>query len=220
MNHPVEQSVIQLLGGLLLLTVFVMLSIRRIFTMIRVFTVQGIILTANAVFVGAISGENHLFLLAFFTLVLKVVVLPVLLFRLIHRLRLRGDVEVVVNVPLTMVTGILIVVFASSLAAPLTMMASTISRGLIGFGLSTVLLSFLVILSRRKAITQVLGLLSLENGLLFSAINATYGMPMIVEFGVALDVLVGTLLFGVFFFQIRESFENLDLERLEKTWED
>lgn len=220
MGHPVAQSAIQLLGGLLLLTVFVMLSIRRIFTMIRVFTIQGIILTANAFFVGMISGEYHLVFLAIFTLLLKVILLPVLLFRLIRRLKIRGEVEVVVNVPLTMVTGILVVLLSSSLAAPLSQMGSTISRGLIGFGLATVLLSFLVVLTRRKAVTQVLGLLSLENGLLFTAINATYGMPMIVELGAAFDVLVGALLFGVFFFQIRESFENLDLERLEKTWED
>ncbi|MHB8423169.1 MAG: hypothetical protein ACYC9S_07195 [Leptospirales bacterium] len=220
MPHPLEQSLIALLGGLLLLTVFAMLAIRRIFSMIRIFVLQGLILSASTLVVGLVSGEIHLLFQALFTFVLKVILLPVLLFRLIHRLRLRGDVEVVLNVPMTMVTGIFVVIFSYGLASPLSRMASTVSRGLIGVGLATVLLSFLVILTRRKAITQVLGLLSLENGLLFSATNATYGMPMIVELGVALDVLVGALLFGVFFFQIRESFENLDLDRLERTWED
>lgn len=220
MPHPLEQSLIALLGGLLLLTVFAMLSIRRISSMIRIFVLQGLILSASTFIVGLVSGEKHLLFQAFITLFLKAVVLPFLLFRLIQRLRLRGDVEVVLNVPATMVTGIFVVIFSYAVASPLSQMAMTISRGLIGVGLATVLLSFLVILTRRKAVTQVLGLLSLENGLLFSATNATYGMPMIVELGVALDVLVGTLLFGVFFFQIRESFEKLDLERLERTWED
>lgn len=220
MPHPLEQSLIALLGGLLLLTVFAMLSIRRIYSMIRIFVLQGLILSASTLVVGLVSGEKHLLFQALFTFALKVVLLPVLLFRLIRRLRLRGEVEVVLNVPMTMVTGIFVVIFSYGLASPLSRMASTVSRGLIGVGLATVLLSFLVILTRRKAVTQVLGLLSLENGLLFSATNATYGMPMVVELGVALDVLVGALLFGVFFFQIRESFENLDLDRLERTWED
>ncbi len=220
MNHPFEQSLIGLLGGLLLLTVFAMLSIRRIFSMIRIFVLQGVILSASTLTVGLVAGERHLLLQAGFTFVLKAVVLPVLLFHLIRRLRLRGDVEVVLNVPVTMVAGILLVIFSFAVASPLARMAMTVSRGLIGVGLATVLLSFLVVLTRRKAVTQVLGLLSLENGLLFSATNATYGMPMIVELGVALDVLVGTLLFGVFFFQIRDNFEKLDLDRLERTWED
>ncbi|AFS53936.1 Hydrogenase-4 component E [Leptospirillum ferriphilum] len=220
MNHPFEQSLIGLLGGLLLLTVFAMLSIRRIFSMIRIFVLQGIILSASTLTVGLVSGERHLLFQSLLTFLLKVVLLPVLLFRLIRRLRLRGDVEVVLNVPVTMVAGILLVIFSFSVASPLARMAMTVSRGLIGVGLATVLLSFLVVLTRRKAVTQVLGLLSLENGLLFSATNATYGMPMVVELGVALDVLVGTLLFGVFFFQIRDNFEKLDLDRLERTWED
>jgi Hydrogenase 4 membrane component (E) len=96
-------------------------------------------------------------------------------------------------------------------------MANTVSRGLIGVGLAALLLSFLMMITRRKAVTQVLGFLGMENALFFSAINATYGMPMVVELGVAFDVLVGTFVFGIFFFQIRETFESFDLKHMDNT---
>ena len=94
--------------------------------------------------------------------------------------------------------------------------ASTATRNAIGIAVAVILLSFLTMITRRKAITQVVGFLSMENGLFFAATSATYGMPMVVELGIALDVLVGVLILGVFFFQIREQFDSLDLKHLEK----
>ena len=85
-----------------------------------------------------------------------------------------------------------------------------------GLALASVMLSFLMMITRRKAIPQVIGFLAMENGLFFAATSATYGMPMVVELGIALDVLVGMLILGVFFFQIREQFDSLDLRHLEK----
>jgi hydrogenase-4 component E len=126
-------------------------------------------------------------------------------------------VEVLLNVPTTMVAGLFVVVFSFALSAPISEMANTVSRGLIGVGLAALLLSFLMMITRRKAVTQVLGFLGMENALFFSAINATYGMPMVVELGVAFDVLVGTFVFGIFFFQIRETFESFDLKHMDNT---
>ena len=110
---------------------------------------------------------------------------------------------------------VLVVVFAFGLAQPISHLASTASRDTIGIAVAVVLLSFLTMITRRKATSQVIGFLSMENGLFFGAMSATYGMPMIVEFGVALDVLVAVLVLGVFFFQIREQFDSLDLHHLE-----
>jgi hydrogenase-4 component E len=85
---------------------------------------------------------------------------------------------------------------------------------------AVVLIAFLTMITRRKAMSQVIGFLSMENGVLFGAVSATYGMPMIVEFGVALDVLVAMLVLGVFFFQIREQFDSLDLKNFESLKEE
>jgi len=152
---------------------------------------------------------------ALLTLALKVILLPWLLRRLIRRLHVYWDSEPLLNIPVTMLVGVMVVVFAFGLAQPITALASTATRNSIGIALAVVLLSFLTMITRRKATSQVVGFLSMENGLFFGAMSATYGMPMIVEFGVALDVLVAVLVLGIFFFQIREQFDSLDLHHLE-----
>ena len=125
------------------------------------------------------------------------------------------DTEPLLNISGTMLVGLLVVIFAFGLAQPIAALASTATRSAIGIAVAVILLSFLTMITRRKAMSQVVGFLSMENGLFFGAMSATYGMPMIVEFGVALDVLVAVLVLGVFFFQIREQFDSLDLHHLE-----
>ena len=147
---------------------------------------------------------------------LKVLLLPWLLHRLIRGSTCNWDVERLINIPTTMLIGIVLVVFAFNLAVPISQLASTVTRATLGIALACVMLSFLMMITRRKAIPQVIGFLSMENGLFFAATSATYGMPMVVELGIALDVLVGMLILGVFFFQIREQFDSLDLKHLEK----
>ena len=214
---PPTSPLVGFLGSALLLSSFAMLSMRRMASLVRIFALQGILLTLSPLSVALAAGEPHLFFSALFTLAFKVLLLPILLFRLLERLHIRGEVEVLLNVPVTMVAGLFVVVFSFALAAPISEMANTVSRGLIGVGLAALLLSFLMMITRRKAVTQVLGFLGMENALFFSAINATYGMPMVVELGVAFDVLVGTFVFGIFFFQIRETFESFDLKHMDNT---
>jgi hydrogenase-4 component E len=142
--------------------------------------------------------------------------LPWLLHRLILKLDVRWDVEGLINIPTTMLLGIVLVVFAFNLALPISQLANTVTRATLGIAMASVMLAFLMMITRRKAIPQVIGFLAMENGLFFAATSATYGMPMVVELGIALDVLVAMLILGVFFFQIREQFDSLDLQHLEK----
>ncbi len=144
------------------------------------------------------------------------VALPWLLHRLIDRLNMRWDVETLINIPTTMLVGIVLVIFSFNLALPISQLAGTITRSTLGIAMASVLLSFLMMITRRKAVPQVIGFLAMENGLFFAATSATYGMPMVVELGIALDVLVGAFIFGIFFFQIRETFDSLDIHHLEK----
>ena len=148
------------------------------------------------------------------------VLLPWLLHRLIRRLEVYWDTEPLLNVPGTMLVGLVTVVFAFGLAQPIAELANTATRNAIGIAVAVILLAFITMITRRKAMSQVVGFLSMENGLFFGAMSATYGMPMIVELGIALDVLVAMLVLGVFFFQIREQFDSLDLHHLESLKED
>ncbi|HQT25352.1 MAG TPA: formate hydrogenlyase [Burkholderiales bacterium] len=207
---------INLLASILLLLAFAMLSQRRIKSLVSLFMVQGMTLFTNTIVIASTTGQDHLYYSALLTLSLKVVILPWILFRMIRQLNVEWDVETLINIPSTMLVGIAIVIVSFNLALPIAHLAGTITRGTIGIAMACVLLSLLMMITRSKAISQVIGFLSMENGLFFAATSTTYGMPMVVELGVALDVLVGVLILGVFFFQIREKFESLDLKHLEK----
>jgi hydrogenase-4 component E len=212
----VSAQLINLLAALMLLIAFAMLSQRRILTLIRLFAMQGAVLTANTFLVALTTGQVHLYFSAALTLMLKVMLLPWILHRLIDRLNIRWDVETLLNIPTTMLMGIVLVILAFNVALPISELAGTITRGTLGIAMAAVLLALLMMITRRKAVPQVIGFLSMENGLFFAATSATYGMPMVVELGIALDVLVGTFIFGIFFFRIRETFDSLDIHHLEK----
>ena len=217
MTHlPFNQQLLNACAALLLLLSFAMLSQRRIVSLVSLYAVQGAVLAAATLLLAWRTGEGNLYVSALLTLALKVAFLPWLLHRLIRRLEVYWDTEPLLNISGTMLAGIMIVVFAFGLAQPITQLASTTMRNAIGIAVAVVLLAFLMMITRRKAMSQVIGFLSMENGLFFGAMSATYGMPMIIELGVALDVLVAVLVLGVFFFQIREQFDSLDLHHLER----
>ncbi len=213
-SHLIAQLLNLLAAGLLLLS-FSMLSRRRTQRLINLYAWQGSILFLSTCLVAYDAGLQELWYSAALTLLLKVILLPVILHRLIQRLGAQWDTEPVVNIPLTMLAGLALVIFAFGLAEPVSHLATTITRNTLGIALAVILLSFLMMITRRKALTQVIGFLAMENGLFFAATSATYGMPMVIELGIALDVLVGVFILGIFFFQIREQFDSLDLHHLE-----
>jgi hydrogenase-4 component E len=213
-------QLINLFAAILLMLSFAMISQRRILSLIHLFTAQGMTLVAATVLVGYATHQPHLYVSAGITLALKVILIPLLLYRVINRLDVRWDVETLINIPMTMVIGIALVIFAFNLALPISKLSVSVARGTLGIALACVLLSFMMMITRSKAVPQVIGFLSMENGLFFAATSATYGMPMVVELGIALDVLVGILILGVFMFHIREEFDSLDISHLEKLKED
>jgi hydrogenase-4 component E len=220
MQMSLTLQFINLLAALLLLIAFAMLSQRRILSLINLFALQGFVLALSTFVVAYSTAQHHLYYSAGLTLLLKVLLLPWLLHRLIRKLNVRWDVETLINIPATMLVGIALVIFSFNLAAPISQLSEGITRGLIGIALASVLLSLLMMLTRRKAVSQVVAFLSLENGLFFAATSATQGMPLVVELGIALDVLVATFIFGIFFFQIRETFDSLDITHMEKLKDD
>ncbi len=212
---PFVMQLLNSLAALLLLLSFAMLAQRRVVTLVNLFALQGGVLCAATLLLAWRTGDGNLYLSAALTFAVKVLVMPWVLHRMIRRLGVYWDTEPLLNIPGTMLVGVLLVVFSFCLAQPISALASTATRRAVGIAIAVILLAFLTMITRRKAMSQVVGFLSMENGLFFGAMSATYGMPMIVELGVALDVLVAMVVMGVFFFQIREQFDSLDLDRLE-----
>ena len=215
LKSHLDVELLRLLAAGMLLISFAMLATRRTQQLITLFATQGAILFASTCLVAYGAGLRELYFSAALTLLLKVIALPLILHILIQRLGAQWDSEPLVNIPTTMLVGLVLVIFAFGLAQPITMLATTITRHTIGIALAVILLSFLMMITRRKAVTQVIGFLAMENGLFLAATSATYGMPMVIELGIALDLLVAVFILGIFFFQIREQFDSLDLHHLE-----
>ena len=218
--NPLTTQVVNLFAAGLLLISFAMLSQRRIVTLINLFAWQGLALVGSTVTVAWATGQHHLYYSAGITFALKVVLLPWILHRLIRRLNVKWDIETLINIPTMMLVGIVLVVFAFNLALPISEFSSSIARGTLGIALACVLMSFLMMITRSKAVPQVIGFLAMENGLFFAATSATYGMPMVVELGVALDLLIAAFIFGIFFFHISTTFDTLDVAQMAKLKEE
>ncbi|MCC6610068.1 MAG: formate hydrogenlyase [Burkholderiales bacterium] len=208
-----EQAII-VFAALALFSSFVMLAQTRVLPLIYAFAWQGVLLALVTALVAYVSGHPHLYISAALTLALKVFLIPWLLHRLAMQLRIHLEAERIVHPSLLLLAGGGLVIFSYYIALPIVQRSGLATRNTIAVSIAIVLIGMLVMIARKKAVAQVVGFMSIENGLFFAAVVSTYGMPLIVELGVAFDVLVAAILFGVFFFHMRESFDTLDVDQL------
>ena len=217
---PLYDQAVLVLAALVLFTAFALIGQGRMFSLITVFAWQGALLATTAALVAYSTGQHHLYLSAALTLALKALLIPWMLRRFVVRLGVRHEVEALGQQALVLLGGAALVVFSYWVALPIVQLSTLITRNTIAVSLAMVLLSLLLMITRRQAISQVVGFMALENGLFFAAVVSTYGMPMVVELGVAFDVLVAAVLFGVFFLHLRDTIDSLDVDRLSRLTED
>lgn len=220
MPENLAAQINSVMAALILLASFGLLVQRRIYGLLHLFAWQGFFLSLSAAIVGFTAGVHHLYISAILTLALKVVLLPYILHILIQRLEIHKEVETVVNIPTTMLIGIALVIFSYHLTSPIIEISTLVTRSTLAVALATVMLGLLMMITRRHAVAQIIGFLAMENGLFFAATSATYGMPLVVELGVALDILIAAFIFGIFFFHIRTTFDSLDVEQMARLKEE
>lgn len=207
-------DIAHLLGGAMLLLSFVLLYQRRVPALINAFAMQGATLALAAAWQGAMQGAPELYLTAAIAFGAKAVLIPLALRALVQRLDLHRAVETALGIGPSMIAGVALVALAIMVALPITAGARAIQREDLALALSVVLLGMLMMITRRNAISQVVGLMCLENGLVLAAVGVA-GMPLVVELSTAALVLVVFVVAGVFVFQIRERFDTVDLATLE-----
>jgi len=213
------QQLVLVLAGLVLFTSFALLAQARLVSAIHVFAWQGGLVAAVTTIVALTARSHHLYFSAVLTLLLKALLIPWMLHRLTRRLELDRHADSLGRPALTIMAGVALVIFSYWLVLPLVEQELTFTRNIVAISLAVLLIGLLTMVFRQQAVIQVLGFMSMENGLFLAAVSATAGMPLIVELGVAFDVLVAMVLFGVFFFQIRESIDSLDVDRLNRLTE-
>jgi hydrogenase-4 component E len=203
------------LAAVLLLCAFALLSQRRLSAMISLYQSEALVLSAAAFWQGFAQGSDDLYLTGIITLSIKGILLPMALRRIVHRFNLIRAVETVMPVGFSMILGVLLIGIAVKVVLPSSASAVTLTREDLAIALSVVLLGLLVMTTRRNALSQVIGFLSTENGLVLAAIGMP-GMPFVAELSVALLVLAALLVVGVFVFQLREHSATLDLSGIEE----
>ena len=213
--NQLAYNIAHLIGAVILMSSFALLYQRRLTAVVSIFVVQAVALTAAAAWQAHIQDDSiHLYSSAAVILVFKVVFVPIALRWLIRKLGVQKTVETTLGVNMSLMLGVALVGLSILLVLPVTVEAGSLSRETLALAMSVVLLSFLTMITRRNAITQVVGFMALENGLLLAAVSAE-GMPFVVEISIAFSVLIAMTLFGIFFFRIRERFDSLDIGYLE-----
>lgn len=202
------------LAGGLVLASFMLLYQDRIYALLNVFALHAMVLTLSVAWQAWIQNAPHLFVTALIALVFKAIIIPVALHRMVVQLDIHREVETVTGVGFTMLAGIALVGLSLVVMLRVTAEASPLAREDLAFALSVVLLGMLMMVTRRNAVSQVVGFMSLENGLILAAAGAK-GMPLVVEISVAFSVLIAFIVIGVFLFRIRERFDTVDLAALD-----
>jgi len=214
-------KMITLMAALVLVLQITMVAQCWLVTNIRVFAVQSFLLAGIAATIAYFNGATHIYIAAGLTLVFKTILLPIVLERLVKKIEIQREIEPYINVPVSIIiSGLLTLVgyvVAESFHRPdEAMSAASLGHNTLAVAISLYLIGFFMMINRRKALTQVLALLCLENGLFLAAISLTYGMPLIVEIGIFFDVLIAILVMAILIYRINETFDSMDVSRLSR----
>ena len=218
MNPPaatdLSSQVITLMAALMLVVQLLMIAQRMLLTNIRLFAIQSLLLAAIAAVLAHHYNASHVYVVAVLTLIGKVIFLPWLLNRLVRRIQIHEEIEPLLNAPTSMLLCGGLTLLGYVVARPFTSL-ERVGNNTLGIALTLLLTGFLLMINRRKALTQVLALLTVENGVMLAAIAlTTYGMPLVVELGIFFDVLVAVMVLGILVYRIRENFASMDTSKL------
>jgi hydrogenase-4 component E len=213
--HGLAFDIAHLLAGGLVLVSFMMLYQDRMYALINVFALHAVLLATSVAWQALVQDAPHLYITALIALVFKATIIPAALRRIVERLDIHREIETVVGTGLTMLAGMALVALSMVVMLRVTAAADPLAREDLAFALSIVLLGLLMMVSRRNAVSQVIGFMSLENGLVLAATGAK-GMPLVVEISVAFSVLIAFIVIGIFLFRIRERFDSVDIRALDR----
>ena len=187
---------------------------RMLLTNIRLFALQSLLLAAIAGVVAYFHNATHVYVVAVLTLVGKVIFLPWLLDRQVRRIKIDQEIEPLLNAPTSMLICGGLTLLGYVVARPFTSL-ERLGNNTLAIAITLLLTGFFLMINRRKAITQVLALLTVENGVMLAAVAlTTYGMPLVVELGIFFDVMVAVMVLGILVYRIRESFASMDTSKL------
>jgi len=213
--HGLSFDIAHLLAGSLVLVSLMMIYQDRLYSLLNIFALHSVVLSLSVGWQAYINDAPHLYITAAIALFFKAIIIPLALHRMIVRLGIHREIEAIASVGPTMLAGIGLVGLSLSVMLRVTADADLLAREDIAFALSVLLIGLLIMVTRRNAVSQVVGFMSLENGLVLAATGAK-GMPLVVEISVAFSVLIAFIVIGIFLFRIRERFDTVDVHALDR----
>jgi hydrogenase-4 component E len=214
MSPHAGSQLVDLCAVLLLLTCFAIVAQRRLSACVDLFALQSLFLAATAALVAFLTGIHHIYIAAALTIVIKVLVIPRILKKVIERLNVSRELVMNVNIPAGLLICGALVMIAFFITQPIIPLGYLLTRDSLAIALAIVLIGFFTMIARKKAVTQMVGFLVMENGLFLGATAAAYGMPLIVELGVFFDVLVAGLIVGIYTHRLQDAFDSVDTSTL------
>lgn len=207
-------SVADSLITFILATSFLIVGGRRVDTAIRVIILQGVLLTAATVALGLVTGGNELYFAALLTLIVKAGIIPYVLHRVQERVQTDREIKSFVNIKMSLVICSALVVLAGAVTGRVLGDAPALTVTALPTAVSMMLIGLFIMVSRKLAVMQILGLLVMENGIYLAGIGTATGLPLVVELGIFLDILVGVLIMGILTFRINQTFDHVDTDNL------
>lgn len=205
---------VDILATGILVASFLIVSSKNLAFYVRLFALQSILLGGLSLVIAWRYEEVHILIAAILTLLIKAVAIPVVLSRITERIKVRAEVEFSINITVSLIICGMLVVLANSVAQPILQAQkgeSLFTTKVLPISIAVMLIGLFIMISRKKAVTQIIGLLTMENGLFLSGLSITHGMPLIVEVGIFFDILVAALILGLFVFRLNRSFETIDI---------
>jgi hydrogenase-4 component E len=207
-------QLVNLCAALLLLSCFAIVAQRRMSACVDAFALQSAFLAATAALVAFMTGIHHIYVAVLLTVVIKVIVIPRILKKVVERLNVTRELVMNVNIPASLLICGALVILAFFITQPIIPLGFVLTRDSLSIALAIVLIGFFTMIARKKAVTQVIGFLVMENGLFLGATVAAHGMPLIIELGVFFDVLVAALIVGIYTHRLQDAFDSVDTSKL------
>ncbi len=210
----IGSQMVDLCAALLLVTCFAIVAQRRLSACVDVFALQSVFLAATAALVAFLTGIHHIYIAAALTVAIKVIVIPRILKKVVERLNVTRELVMNVNIPAGLLICGALVILAFFITQRIIPLGFLLTRDSLSIALAILMIGFFTMIARKKAVTQVIGFLVMENGLFLGATVAAHGMPLIVELGVFFDVLVATLIIGIYTHRLQDAFDSVDTSKL------
>jgi len=216
MTHQiiVNSRAVDILAVLMLMSTIVLIGSSRLRVCIWAYALRSFVLALVSGLIAYFSGIHHIYVATGVSVALKVIVIPSFLFYIINKIKIKEDVESFINYTLSLLIACGLILIAYYATESILKFENVFMRHCLPVSLAITLLGFFVMISRKKAITQILGLLAMEDGLFFAALSTSYGMPLVVELGVFFDILVSVIIMGIYVYRIKETFDTIDTDSL------